>query len=107
MSLDFYLLDDTSTEYYWCNITHNLGRMAAHAGIYDCLWHPEDYNIFRASQIIEPLEKGLAAMKAFPEIYRKYDAPNKWGTYDDFVPWLEELLDNCRMYPDAQITASR
>lgn len=50
MSLDVYLyvLVDTGgaephrAELFSANITHNLSRMAAAAGIYECLWRPEE-----------------------------------------------------------------
>ena len=33
---------DVDTQVYWSNITHNLGEMAHHAGLYDYLWGAED-----------------------------------------------------------------
>ena len=42
MSLDFYLSYEMDGNVVWvfdANITHNLGKMAGKAGIYDALWH--------------------------------------------------------------------
>lgn len=36
-----------------------------------------------------------------------YDSQNGWGTYDQFLPWLEQLLNACRENSDARIEVSR
>lgn len=89
------------------NITHNLSGMAAEAGIDDHLWDPEKIGITKAKELIEPLKKGLADMKARPDHYKKFDAKNGWGTYDDFVPWIERYLSACEEYPEASVEVSR
>lgn len=110
MSLDIHLKDPTATyetEYLFdANITHNLGEMADKAGIYDCLWRPDENGITRAKQLIKPLRKGIAMMKKKPDYFRQFNASNGWGTYDVFVPWLEKLLKNCEQYPKAKIRVS-
>lgn len=60
-----------------------------------------------AEQLIEPLEKAIADMKARPEYYEQFNSPNGWGTYKDFVPWLEKYLAACKEYPDAVVEVSR
>ena len=99
--------EDETEELFWANITHNLGDMAAAAGIYEALWRPNEINAIEAKDIIEIVEKGLTDMKARPEYYKKFNAPNGWGTYKNFVPWVEKYLDACKKYPDAIITVSR
>lgn len=89
------------------NITHNFGRMAYAAGIYDCVWRPDENSITTAAQLIEPLQAGIAKMKAQPEYYRQFDTPNGWGTCDQFLPWLQEYLDACIANPDSPVTVSR
>lgn len=37
MSLDVSLMEVKPTEVFWSNITHNLGKMAKAAGIYEAL----------------------------------------------------------------------
>lgn len=107
MSLDVSLLVVQPTEVYSANITHNLGKMAEEAGIYYHLWRPEEIGITKARQLIEPLKKGLAEMKADPERFGKHNSPNGWGLYKHFVPWIEKYLAACEEHPDADIEVSR
>lgn len=60
---------------YDANITHNLGEMAEAAGIYGIVWRPEENGITTAEQLIEPLEKAIADMKARPEYYEQFNSP--------------------------------
>ena len=89
------------------NITHNLNKMAAAVGIYEAVWRPEEVPINTAKEMIPILEKGIAELKKSPEKYKKLDSPNDWGTYKDFVPWLEEYLQACKEYPEALVVADR
>lgn len=101
MSLDItlYIGDERVFE---ANFTHNVSRMADQAGLYEPIWNADE-NCVCASDLIEPLTTGIAMMKAETERFKKFDAPNKWGTYDQFLPWLERLLEACTDYPDAKI----
>lgn len=101
------VLQDTDTNLFWQNITHNLDIMARHAGIYDCVWRPEQNGIKYARQLIAPLEDGIQKLKSDPAHYRQYDAPNGWGTYEQFVPWLENYLQACKKHPNALVRVSR
>ncbi len=94
-------------EVYSANITHNLGGMAAAADIYEPLWRPEEIGIAKAAQLIEPLTEGLAKLKADPAKFEAHNAPNGWGLYEHFVPFVEQYLAACREYPDADVYASR
>lgn len=113
MSLDVYLTNPPCPhcglrkEGYSTNITHNLGRMAEEAGIYTVCWQPEELGYAKAGQLIEPLRKGLALLKESRLSFETFNSVNGWGTYDDLVPWVEELLDACEMMPDADISVSR
>jgi len=108
MSLDIWLTNPgTDEEVYSANITHNLTTVASEAGIYGCLWRPEENEITKAEHLIEPLENGLSLLKLLPDHYRSFDSPNGWGTYDDFVPWLENLLEACITYPGADVNTNR
>ena len=109
------------------NITHNLGEMADKAGIYEACWRPyylhpdcpkeftsydEEYEFelshpMFAKDIIQVLEKGYEDMKARPDYYKKFDSPNGWGLYVNFLPWVERYLEACKTYPDAEISVSR
>lgn len=89
------------------NITHNLTTIAAEAGIYTCLWRPDEIGITHARQLIEPLTKGLTALRAEPARYEALNPENGWGSYEAFVPWIERYLDACARYPEAQVRVSR
>ena len=140
MSLDVYLtqkkwisydagktLTEENETVYDANITHNLGKMADEAGIYEALWRPhrlkECYNIpesdhqaewkfeeenkTTAKDIIPLLEKGLADLKSRPEHFEKFNSPNGWGLYEHLVSFVEKYLEACKEYPDAIIEVSR
>ena len=106
MSLDVYLEVVKPSVVFESNITHNLTEMAEAAGIYQHLWQPDKNDITHAKQLIEPLQKALKLLKDNPDEYRKYNAHNRWGTYDDFVPWVEQYLAACIENPDATVTVS-
>ena len=113
---------------YHANITHNLGKMAAEAGLYKALWRPyqlkegydiaedddydaeyafEEANPVRAHEIIEIIEKGLADMKARPKHYEKFNSSNGWGMYENFVPWIERYLEALKEYPESFVECDR
>lgn len=93
--------------FFDANITHNLTKMADAAGIYLHLWRPEELGISKAVDLITPLENALNDMRDKPEHYKQFDAENKWGTYDAFIPWITEYLDACKAHPDSTISVSR
>ena len=120
MSLDVYLtrkkwisydagktLTEEEETVYDANITHNLGKMAREAGIYEALWLPEEIGKTKASEIVELLEKGLADLKARAEYFETFNSPNGCGMYEHFVPFVEKYLEACKEYPDAIIGVSR
>lgn len=98
---------ETTECFYTANITHNLNTMAGEAGIYEYLWQPEEKGVTKASQLIEPLRKGLELMKADPERFKKHNPENGWGSYDGFVPWIERYLAACEEYPDSTVSVWR
>lgn len=106
MSLDVYL-EIENIQVYNANITHNLGRMAEEAGIYKACWRPEEIDVTKASQLIPLLRIGLEKLKANPEHFEKFNAPNNWGLYKNFVPWIEAYLQACEEYPEAHISVWR
>lgn len=107
MSLDVCLTKVMPTTVYGANITHNLIRMAAEAGIYEALWRPEDIGITKAEQLIQPLTNGLALLKSDPKRFAAFNAPNGWGTYKHFVPFVEKYLAACKENPDAAVEVTR
>lgn len=89
------------------NITHNLTAMASEAGIYKCVWRPDENGVEYAWQLTEPLTEAIADMKARPEHYEQFNAPNGWGLYKHFLHWLEKLLSACKEWPEARIEVCR
>ena len=89
------------------NITHNLTAMAAAAELYLPLWRPEEIGLERAAQLIEPLRRGLAALEADPAKFEAYNAPNGWGLYEHFVPFVREYLAACEAHPEAVVSVCR
>lgn len=92
---------------YEANYTHNCNTMAEEAGIYQCVWRPDQNGITKASQLIGPLRKGIELMKSDPARFTKHNLSNGWGSYETFVPWLQKYLEACEKYPDAEVTVSR
>lgn len=89
------------------NITHNLGNMAFEAGIYKTLWRPEELGYKFARDLIPSLEEGLKLLKSEPEGFEKYNSPNGWGKYENFVLFVEAVLESCKEYPNVRIKISR
>ena len=107
MSLTVYLENEAGEEIYSSNITHNLGKMASEAGVYECLWRPDEHGITYARQIIEPLEAGVALLATQKARFEKFNSPNGWGTWEHFLPFCAYYLQACRDHPDALVKVSR
>ena len=113
MSLDVYLDGNTcahcgrSDETFWQNYTHNAGKMATEAGIYDCLWEPDLHSMWFAEDLIQPLRAGIAAMKDDPMRFMRLQPGTDWGSYDTFLPWCEKYLAACIANPTAKVRVSR
>jgi len=98
---------EVDEELFTANITHNLTEMADKAGIYKALWRPEEIGCKKAKDVVPIIEKGLKDLKARPDYFKKYNSPNGWGMYKDFVPFVQEYLNACKENPDADIRISR
>jgi len=90
------------------NITHNLGRMADECGLYDWIWMAEENpGVKSARDLIDPLEQGLYKLRDDPMKYKKFNACNGWGRYEDLVNFIMDLIKTCKEYPDSHISVSR
>lgn len=91
------------------NITHNLGKMARAVGdwFYMALWRPEEVGITKASQLIDPLTRGLEILQRDRARLEQFNASNGWGLYEHFVPWVSEYLEACKENPEADVSVSR
>jgi len=85
------------------NITHNLKKMAGAAGC-AILWDAWD---IRAWELITPLRTAITNLENNPKDFDKFSAPNGWGTREQFVPWLKQLLEKCEEFPQAIINISK
>ena len=107
MSLSVYLTAVRPTIVFDDNITHNLGRMASEAGIYQYLWRPDEVNITHAQQLVEPLQIGLARLESTPDYFRQFNPENGWGDYEGLVRFVQAYLQACQENFDAEVTVSR
>lgn len=107
MSLDVYLKNASGELLYERNITHNLNEMAKAAGIYDCLWYPNETGITLAHQLIEPLSVGTTKLATQKKVFEEFNAANGWGTWEHFLPFCAGYLQACRDHPDALVSVSR
>ena len=121
MALDFYLYEKvpiecpnchtrlyhTGDEVFWRKITHNLVPMAEKAGLYYCLWRPNENGYMEAQHIIEPLEEGLKKLRENKEQMELLNPKNGWGSYSSFVTDVEIILNACKRHPDSFIEVSR
>ena len=81
--------------------------MADEAGIYMELWRPDEIGITRAKELIEPLTNGLELLKSDPSRFEVFNAPNGWGMYEHFVPFVEKYLNACIENPNAIISTCK
>jgi hypothetical protein len=107
MSLSLYLYEIKEVDVFDNNITHNLGKMAKEAGIYEVLWRPEEIGIDKASDMIPFLEKGVETLKSDPERFKKFNPENRWGNYEGLLGFAVDTLAACKEHPDARVSASR
>ena len=94
-------------EVFSANITHNLGGMAREAGEYAAMWRPDENGMRTASDLIAPLEAGLAALEADPDRFMAMNPENGWGSYDGLVRFVRRYLEACRENPECTVYACR
>jgi len=102
---------DAPSELFTINITHNLNLMAEAAKLYNPLWYLRsqdgEADIEKAKQLAPILRTGLSELRAWPDKYKKFNAKNGWGKYEDFVSFVEKLLHACDQWPEADVKVSR
>lgn len=99
--------EESSDEVYHGNITHNLIEMADKAGIYKYLWEPETLGIVKAFRLIDALQNGLTFLRNNSTFCKQFNPSNGWGSYEVFVDFVQNYLDACIQYPDANVFVSR
>ena len=89
------------------NITHNLGKMASEAGLYEAMWCPDEQGWTHARDLIEPLRDGLATLHSDPERFEDFNPANGWGDYDGLLDFAASYLAACMKWPDAEVRVWR
>lgn len=105
MSLSIILMKDEHIVFD-TELTDNLILMAQEAGIYEYLWEPGWDNVMTAEQLARKLPEGISDMVRCPNMMESLNPSNGWGTYEELVPALFELMMACRRYPTAIIKRS-
>ena len=95
------------SEVYSSNITHNLGRMAREADLYDAMWRPDEHELTHARDLIEPLRDGLATLQSDPERFRAFNPENGWGDYEGLLRFTAAYLAACQQWPNAEVRVWR
>ena len=100
-------MDGEEEPVYHVNITHNLNNMAAAAGLYYCMWRPDENEYETAESLIHPLNCGLMDLIFRPDFFKQFNPKNGWGSYEGLLKTVKELLEACHQWPDAKVRVSR
>ncbi len=97
-----------TTVLYHANVTHNLTAMAQAAGLYGCLWRPDEEGLTHAADLLTPLREGLAQLQALdPAVVERHTPANGWGTYAQLVDFVGAYVAACALHPEARVEVSR
>ena len=69
--------------------TYNLGKMFRKA----TGWDFNQGEWYRCEEVLPKIQHGISELKFHRSAYKKYDAPNGWGTTDSALQTLESLED--------------
>lgn len=108
MSLDILLLDATMTPPHVCygaSLPQSLIPMARAAGLYEVLWTPAQAGIHRAGDLRQPLRSGWGTLRLEEKRCRIVTPAEGWGTYEELVTFVRELLMACQRTPEAVVQA--
>lgn len=107
MGLDIELKEVKHCTVWAIGITHDLTAMAEAAGLYECMWRPKECGITIASQMIEPLEKGINAMIE-NKVWLKTMNPENWlESYDTLFSVAQRYLAACVENHNAKVEVGR
>lgn len=84
------------------NYTSNCARMWCSAGA-----DLADFHDKPAGDCANILADAITTMERDPDRFRAMNALNGWGTFDNLLPALRELLAALRRYPTAIVKVSR
>jgi len=109
MSLDFYIVDEGKSsgieiELFSKNITHNVSPMWRKTEIFDELYESHGK---QPKEIVYKLEQGLLMMQIHSEDFKLLNPKNGWGSYENAIKFLSEVIEACKLYPEAKVRISR
>ena len=107
MGLDVYLKEVKPCTIWAIGITHNLTAMAEAAGLYECMWMPEECKITLAWEMVEPLTLGLDAMIKNEVWLKTMNPQNGYGNYELLLSVAQRYLAACEEHPNATVEACR
>ena len=108
VSLDVYLTCPCCEEtVYDANITHNLGKIAKEAGIYQALWRPDECGITTADQLVPILGPGLTYLREHIDELRELEPSNGWGTVENLIDFTQDYLRAARHHDKTTVTVWR
>lgn len=106
MSLDIDLIE--YGESMWsANMTHNLNKIAIEAGVYECLWRPDEIGVKYARDNISNLRFALGIFYSKYDELKKLNPSNGWGDIDRLIEVTQDFLKACMEYPNAIIECDR
>lgn len=89
-------------EVYDWNFTSNVAPMWRAAGA-----DLAGFDGKTAGDCIAVLATAIGTMEAEPDRFGAMDSPNSWGTYDDLLPALRELLEAMQAHPATTVRVDR
>lgn len=113
MSLDVDLFVTKPCSVYSNNITHNLGKMANQVllsnghTLYEALWRPDEHGWSFARDIDDMLDEGWNILLSNPELFKKFNPENGWGSYEGLCDFVYNYRNACWNNPDAELRVSR
>ena len=90
---------------YDTQFTYNFREMAEKAGIYEPCFNPDKYT--KAGDMVRELTNAILKLNTDPSYFKKFNAPNGWGTYEQFIRIVRDYRDMCEKYPDASISCHK
>ena len=82
------------------NITWNVHELVLQSSGWDIM---NNKNNGKAADIGKLIEKGIMELESRPKFYKKYEAPNGWGTIESTLKFYKNLLGGCKEFPFAYV----
>lgn len=93
-----HITKEEDSEFITC-ITYNLSQMMDECGIYEHLIEKGIQLSHKTDEFIKPLHESIKRLESDPEYFRKFNASNGFGKYEDLVRSLKQILEACKDNP--------